>query len=166
MEALREAHDCVDEWTAESASLTTETEQAKAEREKLTALILELEAAAATHEGELGVVGQAVRYLKGHVAVGEDIANTAQALARRTLDKTSKIRAPVEGLNWTVIGKHACVAGLVNAGLVHVWSAISEPFSESEGTVSGAIGDVVNGLLLESLSDTPGPSARGLYDQA
>lgn len=59
------AHERVEKLAAEPASLTKGTEQVKVERDTLATRICELEAAAATGIGELGIVERAVQPLKG-----------------------------------------------------------------------------------------------------
>lgn len=56
LEALRVAHARVDELTAESASLTAGTDQAKAERDTLSARVRKLKVAVATRYREVRVV--------------------------------------------------------------------------------------------------------------
>lgn len=58
------------------------------------------------------------------------------------------------------------VAGMVEADLVLVPLVISASLSESEGSVSEAIRDVLDGFPVEASSDAPGLSAGGSSDQA
>lgn len=69
--------------------MTAGTEQAKADRDTLDARIRELEVAAVTYDGDMGVVMRAVWSSRGLVAAGEDKANSAKTRAREMLDKIS-----------------------------------------------------------------------------
>lgn len=73
--------------TAECASSIEETEQANAQHDTLGACNYELEGAAATPNGELGPLGRSVLSLKGLVTAGADGAKTAEAQARKMLDR-------------------------------------------------------------------------------
>lgn len=164
--ALRAARARVNELTAERASLTSGTEQAKGERDTLAPRICKLEGPATTFEGEIGIVVRAVRSLKSRVAEGEDRVSTEEVRARETLDKMSKLRAPVKGLNRTVVGEHARVTELLKAELVRVLSVITAALSESEGKVSNALCGVRDGFPVDACFDTPAPSAECLSEQA
>lgn len=83
-ESLCMEREHVDELTAKRASLTAGTEQSKAERENLAARTPELEVTAGTHDGDLRNLVRAVLSLKGHVAAGNNRANTAGSWARET----------------------------------------------------------------------------------
>lgn len=91
--------------------------------------------------------------MQGRVSAGEDRANRVEARARKTLDRMFELRAVVEGLNQTVSGEHASVAGLTDADLVSVRSFITAALSESEGTVREAMCDVRDGFTVETSSD-------------
>lgn len=166
LEVLRVTCACVEKLMAECASLTEGTEQAKAERGTLASRIHELEATAATGHGDLGFAGRTVWSLKGRVAAGGDSANTAEAQARKTLDKMFELRALVEGLNQTVGGEHARVTRLADAELVHVRSVITVDLSQIEGTVSEAICNRSESFPVEASSDAPGLSDGDSSDQA
>lgn len=73
------------------------TEQTKTELDTLVGRICELEVAAASCRGELGVVARSMQSMEGRVAAGEDEMSTAGALARETLEKMSQFRILVEG---------------------------------------------------------------------
>lgn len=72
----------------------------------------------------------------------------------------------MEGLDWTVVGKLASVARLVDADLIGVQSVSTTALQEIEGTASEPICDVRDGLPVEAFSDVPGPSTEGSSDQA
>lgn len=86
----------------------------------MAARIRELQVAAATHDGELGVVVWAVRSLNSSVAACKVRVNAAATRASETLDKMSKLRALGAGPIWTVGGERACVAELVDVDLIRV----------------------------------------------
>lgn len=98
-------HACVDECTAEGASLSTGAEQAKTQHDTLTARIREVKAAAATQDGEFGVGMQAAQSLKRRFATGKDRFNTAEAQTCETQEEMPGLPALVEGANWTVDGE-------------------------------------------------------------
>lgn len=62
----------------------------------LVALVLELDAAAETRDGELGALRQSMRSLKRPVRAEKDRANKTEARAHKTLDKLSELRTLVE----------------------------------------------------------------------
>lgn len=97
-EALYVARACDDELTAERVSWDTRAEQAKAERYILDNCIHELEADAATRNGEFGVIVRPVRSLEECVPACESHGSTVEVRARENLDKVSKFRFLVEGL--------------------------------------------------------------------
>lgn len=140
-EALRVAHEHVDELTAEQQSLTAGTEQTELGRETIAARVRKMEVSAATRNKELVVLMRAVPSSKGRAALGEDRANSVKTRALES-KKMSALRWLVEVLNWTFVGGIARIAGLVDAELVHVRWFITGALSGSKGTVSEAICDV------------------------
>lgn len=54
-----------------------------------------------------------------------------QQQAREALDKMSELRGLVEGLNWTIRGERARVAGIFDEELVRVRSVLTAALSES-----------------------------------
>lgn len=111
--------------TAERASLSAGTEQARAEHDTFATCIHEREVTAATRDEELDVVVQGELYLKSLIAAGEYRPSTAGDRAHETLNKISELQALVERRNRTVGGKHAGVAELVDAELIPVWLDIT-----------------------------------------
>lgn len=71
------------------------------EQDTVATHVRELEVAATTNDGELGVVVRAARSLKIRLAMGEDRANQAELRASETLDKTFELGALVMRLNRT-----------------------------------------------------------------
>lgn len=104
---LRVVHACIDKLTAKQASLIAETEQAKAKRDTLAALIRGLEVTVSTYDGELDVVVRTMQSLKSRVAAGKDWANTKNARACEMWYKMPELRSLVERLNQTVRGQRA-----------------------------------------------------------
>lgn len=78
----------------------------------------------------------------------------------------SERQALVKGLNQAVPGKHACIAELVGTKFIRIWSVITSAMSESEGTVSKAICNLLDSFPVQASSDGPGPSADRSSDQA
>lgn len=109
---------------------------------------------------------RSARWLKAFIAAGEDEANSARAGAQKTFDKMSELRPLVKKLNQTVGGKRVCVAGLIDAVLVHIQSVITSSLSESEDIVSKVIRHRRDSFPVAAFSETPGPSARSSSDQA
>lgn len=138
----------------------------KSEHDILGARIPELRNAAATGEGELGIVGRAVELLKARFAAGKDRVHTDEAWSCETMDKISKLQALLEEPDRSVGGERARVAGLVDAELVSVAPVINKALSGSEGMVSEEICDVHDGFPVNWSSDAPDPSVIGLSDQA
>lgn len=155
-----------DKVKAERVSTSWGIEQAKAERDSLAARIRELEAAAATQYGEVGVRVQAVLSLKGRIASGEDRANTEEVPACETLEKMSELRALLEGLSTNVGSECARVVGLGDAELVHVRLGITAALSERGATVSEGICKVPDSFPVKAAYDAAGLSAEGSSDQA
>lgn len=102
----------------------------------------ELDVSATACHKDLGVAVGAMRSLRGHVAAGEDSSSTAEASARETLDQTSELRAPIEGLTWTVCGERAHFQVLSEEELVRIQLVITAALSKNEGTASKPICDV------------------------
>lgn len=169
------AHTCVQELTAERASLNAKTKQAKKKRDTLAARFRELMIAAVTSDGKLGVVVRAVWSLTDKDGADEDRANKMESRAQETLGKMHELWAIKEGLHWTVGRERAAayslciikhVPGLVDAEAVCIWSVITGALSESEGMVSDVICDGSDGLPVEVFSDAGSPSGEGSFDQA
>lgn len=86
------------------------TGQSKAQYDCLTARIRKLKVAAATSDGELGVVVRPVRSSNSRIAGGDDRENAAESQAHETSGKMPELRALVEGLYQTFGGKRVGVA--------------------------------------------------------
>lgn len=91
LKALCGALGRADELTAERAGLISGTEQAKAKRDTLSALICKLKVSEAACNGVSRIVARAVRSLEDHSAAGEDMVNTVEARAGVTLEKMSEL---------------------------------------------------------------------------
>lgn len=78
----------------------------------------------------------------------------------------SKLHVHVEGINQTVCGKCVRVAGLVDAELVRIRSAISAALWEIEDTVTVAVSDMPDPFPLQASYKAPGPSPVAFSDQA
>lgn len=152
-EAARVERGRVAKLMAELSALTAGTKQKKTERVTLAAHNFELEIAAAIRNEEIRAVMRTVLALKGCVAGGEDRASTEKSSSQETLEKILKLLALFQGRDWTVGGESAHVAGCIDAELVRIWSVISAPVSESEGTVSGAICSLHDDVPVEASSD-------------
>lgn len=112
------------ELTAERASLTTVTEQAKEGFDTLAAPIQELILVGVKCIEELRVVVLAVRSLKARVPAGEESV-TAEAWTRKTLHKMYELRGLVQGWRRTVGDTLVCAAGLVDPEMIGVLSIIT-----------------------------------------
>lgn len=100
--------------------------------------------------GELGVVVRSVRSLKDQVALDEDGTNTTEDWAHETSEQMFEPWTLVEGLNWTVGGKRALVAGLDDAELVRIRVVVTVALWNIEGTVSEAICHMRDGVPFEA----------------
>lgn len=109
---------------------------------------------------------RAARSLNGPVTVGKDEGNTAEAQAPKAVDKMSDLWALVKGLSQTPGGKRGRGLGRVDADRVRIRSVITAGLSESKRTVTEAICDGRNGLLVEASFKVPGPSIGGSSHQA
>lgn len=89
--------------------------------------------------------------LKGRAPAGKDGANTAEPQARETLDRLSKLRALVKGLDLTVSGDRASISGIDDAELVDVRLVITAALLESESPVCDAVRNVCNGTCFLTL---------------
>lgn len=89
--------------------------------------------------GKLGIVVQARRSLKSHLAVREDKSNMAKAWAWKALGNTSELWELVKQLNRTIGGDPARIAGLVDAELIRITSVVTATFLENEGRFRNAM---------------------------
>lgn len=164
LEARRVVRAPVEKLTPERASLNVQAEKTEVVFDTVSACICELEVAAGTPGGGLGVVMQAARALKGGVGVDEDKANATEVWAHDMLDEMFEHRALVEGLNPTVGGERARDAGLVDTELIRVRSGNTVALLESEGTVSDGICDTGCNFTVETFYGALGPFAGGYFD--
>lgn len=86
-EGLRVLLARVDELTAGSESMTTGTEQEKEKCDTLATHIRDLEVAATTRDGELGILGRPMRSLKVRVAAGKAWAYAVEGRVHETLNR-------------------------------------------------------------------------------
>lgn len=85
--------------TEERATLTADTEQAKAESDTLDIPISKLEVSAATCDEQLGNLVRVFKLLESFVALEGYMANIIEAQACETVEKRSELRVIVERLN-------------------------------------------------------------------
>lgn len=102
-------HACVYELTVILDSLTTGIEQTKAERGALDDHMRELDVAAATCNGELGVSFRTVGPLNDCIAAAKTSANMGKVKAPGTLERMSRLHLFVEVLTGTIWGESAQV---------------------------------------------------------
>lgn len=87
--------------------------------------------AVTTHNGELGVVVQALQSLAMHVAACVTGAGTSKARAYNMLEPMSKLYSIVGGLSRTVGGEHTRFAGLAEVELSGVWLVLPAALTRS-----------------------------------
>lgn len=155
-----------EELTLELYTLTSGADRAKVDCDTLADHVKELEAATPKCNSQLEVFISAVCALRDHVAAGESRADTGENQARNTSDKRAKLLGLLNGLTQAVAHERMGVANIVHAELSCVRSVFTTALTESEETVSEAIGGFREGFPVDSASSELRVSMNGSSAQA